>query len=236
VSTLGRYQKAGGFLQLLNLIETCGPTKREKFLQMIREEDARWAIALEKKMITIEMIWTWPDEILAEVIGGLQDLTVAVILHGVDEQVKNRIYSTFSHTQKRKIEDLAATQKPTVGEISTMLLKVLVEVRAKISDGKLRLEQISHDLIIEDDIEENLRKGAPLSSPTPAPHMHIVSEPIDSHKPLYSPAGDSVAHDVSAEEIASLKKRLATMTHENQTLRHEVHELRSKLEQIRKIA
>ena len=39
MSMIDRYKKKGGFLQLLNLLETTGGEKREKFLKMIAEEN-----------------------------------------------------------------------------------------------------------------------------------------------------------------------------------------------------
>ena len=39
MSTLSRYQKSGGFIQLVQLIETCGKQKQDNFLSMIEKEE-----------------------------------------------------------------------------------------------------------------------------------------------------------------------------------------------------
>jgi len=42
MSSIQRYKKPGGFLQLLSLIETFGGQKREKFIEMVDAESHVW--------------------------------------------------------------------------------------------------------------------------------------------------------------------------------------------------
>ena len=66
MAMLDRYKKTGGFNQLLTLLETCGPQKKVKFLEIIRLEDPRWADALEAKMIDLKRFLKWNDSAIAE--------------------------------------------------------------------------------------------------------------------------------------------------------------------------
>jgi flagellar motor switch protein FliG len=59
MSSISRYKKAGGFIQLVSLIETFGAPKREKFIEMIDAESPVWAKALRDKMLSIERIFSW---------------------------------------------------------------------------------------------------------------------------------------------------------------------------------
>ena len=67
MSMLSRYKRAGGFVQLLSLIETSGPSKREKFLEIIRGESSSWGEAIERHSLSIDRIFSWPDEVITEI-------------------------------------------------------------------------------------------------------------------------------------------------------------------------
>lgn len=242
---LDRYRKPGGFLQLLNLIETCGQTKQEKFLEMIRLEDARWAEMLIKKMLTMKIILSWSPETLAEVFGNLNDLTIAVILHGLAPADKEKVYKTFSSSKKRKVESQTETHQPTPAEISTMFMKVLAEVRKMISDGRLRMDKIDPNLVIEDDIEEKLKR-APGSSATPSEnevvavdgsilHFEIPTQESQEQQHHESRSHESEKPGENKDELTNLRQKVVTLNQENQSLKQEVTKLKSKIEQIRKI-
>src|SRR4051812_48060394 len=98
---LDRYKKPGGFVQLLTLLETTPEPKREKFLALIKEEDAYWAEAVKKRLLNLRRILSWNPETLAEIVGNLQDLTLAIALHGLSEADRQLIYSHFSHGKRR---------------------------------------------------------------------------------------------------------------------------------------
>ncbi len=106
MAMLTRYQKSGGFIQILQLIETCGKQKQENFLQMIEKEDPRWATAIKDKMLTIEKIFSWENAVLNEVAGRLQELTLATAMHGLKPEENARLLSTYTHSQRRNIESV----------------------------------------------------------------------------------------------------------------------------------
>src|SRR6185312_10872527 len=89
-----RYQRAGGFVQLLQLIETCGKQKQDTFLNMIESEDPRWAKAVRDKMLTIERIFGWDDNPLSEVFSRLPVLTIATAMHGLSQEQSARFLKT----------------------------------------------------------------------------------------------------------------------------------------------
>ena len=155
---LDQYRKPGGFLQLLNLIETCGPKKQEKFLEMIETEDHRWSEAIRRKMLTVEKIFSWDEQTLSDVVAQLQELNLSVALYGLAEDVVVKVKKHLPHLFQRKLQDLKEIQNPNVSEISSALMKIISEVRSMINRGTLHLERVAPELAVESDIEEILSK------------------------------------------------------------------------------
>ena len=229
MGTLDRYQKSGGFLQLLQLIETCGPQKQEKFLSMVKEEDPRWSEAIQKKLLTMDKIMTWSDEVISEIAGSLQELTLAIAFHGLRPEDRQRFYRTFSFSQRRKIDDLFETNKPSPADISAAYIKILVEVRKLMHEGALRADKVDPEVFVPDGIEDALRKGADMSSAKPV--LAAVASPAAEKHVLESPkqAGSGGA---DPEELRTIRKKLIVLSEENNSLKQDIQNLNAKIEQI----
>ncbi|OFZ18212.1 MAG: hypothetical protein A2Z20_11860 [Bdellovibrionales bacterium RBG_16_40_8] len=232
---LSRYQKHGGFIQLVQLIETCGKQKQDKFIEIIEKEDPNWAVAIREKMLTIEKIMSWDNTILAEIAGRLQQLTIAIAMHGLNPESIERILSIFTHSQRRNIEDLYSSNKPNSGEISAAFLKILQETRSMISNGYLRAEKFAPELTIPEEYEDKL--GKYIQSPS-----EIVRQPAEKSKEkspgiaIVTATATASTNKSDTKEIDILRTQLLTMQKENQQLRSELRILREKMLQIRKIA
>lgn len=260
---LDRYRKPGGFVQLLALIETCHQTKQEKLLEIIAQEDVRWSDTVRAKMLSIDRIYSWNNETLAEIFGTLQDLTVAVALSAAAPEFKTRVTGFFTNGRIRKIEDLLTSKGPTPAEVAATHMKIVETVRKMGSDGFLRFEKIDPMLVVGDDIDETLshapmagdssKKATPSKTPQPGStsnrllhaysHMseHMAAAQVDAmggvSPGVQQPAqhgGDS--NESRLMELQTLKKRVADLSKENATLRHELSLAKSKLDQIKKIA
>lgn len=216
MSMIDRYKKKGGFIQLLNLMETCGTQKQEKFLKMIEEEDMSWAEAVKTKMLSVKRIFSWDDNTVAEIVGTLNDMTISLTIFGVEPEIKEKILKTFNHSRKRKIEEDMAERKPTPAEISTAFVQVLTQVRKMISDGFLYLEKIDPVLVVNSEFEDQLLSGN-FGSGT------VKSTSIDMSA-------------VQGSKDEELKKKLIDLKSENDSLREKLSQAESKLSQIRKIA
>ena len=227
MSMLSRYQKAGGFMQLLQLIETTGKQKQENFLNIIEKEDARWASAIKEKMLTMEKILAWEDSILAEIAARLQMLTLATALHGLKQEDCDRLLKTMSHSQKRNIDDLKKSKAPNPAEISAAFLKILQETRSMITQGYIKLEKFAPHMAIPEDVEENLKSSfSPPAQPAETPAAELVF-----NVPTQHPSGGN-----DNQELNTLKSKMTVLNNENNQLKAEVKILRDKLAQIRKIA
>lgn len=241
MALLDRYRKSGGFIQLLTLLETCGLAKQERFLEIIRNEDARWADAIRSRMLDMDKIYGWNQETLTEVIGTLQDLTIAVALHAASQETRAKIEATFSHSRKRKIDDIFETTSPSPLEISATHMKIIETVRKMAHEGLLRFEKIDPSLMIEEEIEDKLSK---MPEPASASDQKSKSTVTDSATAMATTMTTTAVTATEASgdetpnvlEIQSLKKRIAEVSKENATLRHELSVAKAKLDQIKKIA
>lgn len=237
MSSLQRYKKAGGFVQLLSLIETFGPQKKEKFLEMIDAENAVWAKALRDKMLTLERIFKWPDQVCIEVFKSLPVRQMALALQGLKDEQKTRMLAFFSASEKRKMDDFLLESQPKPEDIAQNMVKVIEQTRKMMNQGDLRAEKFDEGLLIPEDIESKLEgQGAHALAEKLVEHPSIVGKevttPHEDHHPASAPAPATTA----TLEVAQLQRSLSLVLKENKTLKDEVRVLREKLETIRRIA
>lgn len=229
MAMLTRYQKPGGFLQLLKIIETCGRQKQDNFLGLIEGEDSRWADAVRMKMLTMEKILSWPNDALAEVASRLKEVTLATALHGLDAQNWEKLSSTFSHSQKRRIEDMKNEKTPTDAELISANLKMIEEVRALIIEGYIRIEKFAPELVIDDKIEEKLKTA----QFTPSSY---TEEAKNEDVPNMDAFGSSSAPEAASADVSQMLMKMKNLQKENQVLKNENKALKEKLGNIRKMA
>lgn len=259
MSLLERYKKPGGFNQLLTLLETCGPAKKEKFLKMISEESLDWFNALKTRILSLEIILNWPQEYITELTSRAQPITIAAISKGSlsEEQIKKLIHG-LSHGQLAKIREISENKNFTTNEISSSVEKFLGEVRTHIAHGVIKLEKFAPDLVVSSEIEELLaKKGIPSNSieksslrpeseiDTSSTDLHSVSSTVHSRSGDDRNSGSSISASsalnhttifVGSDEMGQIKKINQQLTHEIQILKQENRILKDKLEKIRKIA
>lgn len=242
MAMLDRYKKTGGFNQLLTLLETCGTQKRVKFLEIIRQEDARWADALVAKLIDFQRFLSWPDAAIAEVTGAMLEINVASVISSLDETQQARLLATLPHIKRRKVEDLLTTQKPSPGEVATSLNKMYETIRKLASDGILRLDKVDPSAYVDSDIEDRLKQGKDIfgvisladsiqDAPFENPQLSIVRTLGGDAKQADTRDSKNLEY-----EIVNLKKKLIVLQQENASLRQELATANGKLDQIRKLS
>lgn len=230
MSMLSRYKKQGGFLQLLNVIETCGPTKQENFMKLIEAEDPRWAEAIRAKMITIKKVFSWDDNSVAEIVARLNDLTVATLSCGVDDAAKEKMFKMIDHGRKRKLDDILAAKKPTPGEISTIMMQTLTEIRKMVEQGYLYLEKIDPNLVVDKNIEDKLNNST----------LYELNADGKSNGHAATHGANAMVQELrtgaTSAEIEAVKKKMQLLVSENNHLKEKLLTVENKLAQIRKIA
>ena len=253
MAMLDRYKKTGGFNQLLTLLETCGTQKKQKFLEIIRMEDPRWADALEAKVISLERFFKWSDSAVAEVTGAMLEINVATILTAMPEH-SERIMATLPSSKRRRVQEVADASKPTPAEVATSVNKLFETIRRLTHEGTIRLDKVDPDMFVAEDIEDRLKTGKPISGvisaadslakmvnslpatkPTDTPHLQIVTSmtPTQAAPPAAANGRDPT---VSEQENVLLKKRLLLLQEENDALRQDLVNIQARLDQIRKLA
>lgn len=236
MSTIDRYRKSGGFNQLLLLLETCGPQKQQKLLEIIAQEDSFWYEILRKKMLSIERILGWSDQIVLEIFSHQYDLTLGVFFHGQKPEVKNRIMKLLPKSRYIKIEDAYTTKAPNSGEIATMNMKIIEFTRQKIASREFKVSEFDPELDIPDNIEEKLNQktkdnvSLPKADETAGVVMQIRPVTTESMQ-LQTPPTNRVGGDNS-----EILRKVQDLQKENATLKHELRIALGKLDQIRKIA
>lgn len=225
---LDRYKKKGGFVQLLQLIETSSKTKQEQFLALIAQESPIWEETLRKKWITIDKIFNWNPVYLSEIFSRIQILTLASAFQGYSDDKLAIIFNAISATDLRKFQMTLQEINPNPAEKITSQMKILSETRALIAKGIIKLEKLDQDLIIPENIEEKLAESG-YSATVNAP-------PVQAEKELSFESKSDSKIDTSKEEIDFLRKKVNQLVNENNLLKHELSVFRNKIEQIKKIA
>lgn len=235
---LERYKKNGGFVQLLNLLETCGQAKREKFLSMILEENPTWHDALKQRILNMDRILAWPPEILAEVTSRSLPITLAAIAKGLSPEQSKHFFTGLSHSHISKIREVSENKAFSPPEINSSVDKFLGETRNHIQQGVIKLEKFAPDLAVPEKIEEMLDKMS-LSMP-PLPDPEILGTPATPRTAAPSKAAASAIPSVASNNdeaaVLLLRKQMAQMQQELQALKQENGVLKDKLERIKKIA
>lgn len=230
---LRRYQKPGGFLQLVQLIETCNPQKQQQLLSSIEKESPVWAQEVKNKVLTIEKIFNWNEQTLAELISRVQELTLSIAVHGLDPAVWERVSKTLSHGQLRRIDDLSKTKKPTPAEISTAFMKIITEIREMISLGYIQLAKVDPHLHIDEDIEERLSKsGSGILN-----NLNLNNSSGTTNITASPPQGATQSTHSSTDnslEATRLRKENMDLRREIQNMTNEINQLRTIIAQIKR--
>lgn len=150
MSMLVRYKKTGGFQQLLTLIETCAPAKRDHLMKVIQSEDPGWAALLKAKMLTIDKFFSWDPIYIAEITSEMPSRILAAALIGLPADTVARATHTMEHMKKREIEALIQELTANTGEIETARMKLLARVRELERDKRIDLSKIDPAVSVRD--------------------------------------------------------------------------------------
>lgn len=227
MSMIERYRKPGGFVQLLNLLETTGKEKQEKFLKMISEESPIWETEVRKRLLTMEKVLSWNPTYLAEIFPRIQTIQLAMIAAGIPPEKLEAFMNVLNFKERRQVEDILKEKKPNAGEVTSGIMKLFAEIRKMESEGTLKFDKFDPDMTIPEDIEEKLGKGFAI---------HVSPKELEETVQAQQLAGGPTIPSNVLEELAGLRKKLVSMTQENQKLNADNKVMKEKLDQIKKIA
>ncbi len=220
---IDRYKKRGGFVQLVQLIETTSSPKKEQFLKMIADENPTWEAAVKQRLITLERMTKWNAAILMEFLPSISHMAIACAVHPLTEEQRTFFLSTLSFGDRKKVEDIIKEHKPNSGEVASSQMKIIGEVRKLAANGKLKFEKFDMELHIPEDIEEDLKSGGGVGGGSAAADI------LADIKPAAAGGGSAAAN----EEAAALRRKLVALTQENSRLMKENKDVKDKLEAIK---
>jgi hypothetical protein len=219
---IDRYKKRGGFIQLLQLMETMGAVKREQFLKAIADESPTWEAAIKKRMLSIERMLTWNGSFLMEFVPQVPHMAIACAIHPLPPEKRSIFLSALAFGDRRKVEEILNSHVPNAGEIISSQMKMISEVRHMVSIGKMKFEKFDPELVIDEDIEEKLKSGS---------FIELVDDHVAEMEAAGNiPAGVSAA---SKEELTALRRKIVALTQENSHLLRENKEMKDRLEAIK---
>lgn len=249
MSTLDRYKKKGGFVQLLAVLEGSTQQKRDQFFGLIGQESKLWEDTLRKKMVSLDKILAWPPEHITDVFVNLPHLTTAMVFHGYPQDKIDFYLKYFSPADKRKVMELMKEKAPTAGEKAACVGRVLADVRQQISKGTLKVEKWDPEMAIDEDIEHHLDQGGATGAKKKTEDKSesgpsLVSASSSSFENEDDGSNESglrfelpSKNDVSnVHDLEMMKKKYQQLSKENDALKYENSMLKSKLDQIRRIA
>ena len=153
MSTLKRYRKAGGFKQLLNLIESSTSAKKEQLLKLISVEDKRWAAEIEKRMLTLTKVLSWKLEAIEKVLLLIPEQTWPKALFHLPEAERQKWFVDLIKFQpqnkQKQLQDYFSSLKPSSGEVEAAQLLIIKKIREMQLAGDFRPEHFDPNLSLE---------------------------------------------------------------------------------------
>lgn len=224
-----RYKKSGGFIQLLQVIETCGPKKREQFMKIINEETPRWGEAIIAKMLSFEKILSWKPEAIMEITAQMNPLAFGTALKSLPQEKFDEFAAKLGPQERRKFEQLYKEGTPAPNEISACLVKVINETRLLFAAGTLKFDKIDPDLAIPDEIESKLEKGS-LGGSSSSGGNHTADDVV---KEASASSGIQLGNP---NEVDSLRRKIVELNNVVLALKKDNTSMKDKLDKIKKIA
>jgi hypothetical protein len=219
MAMVDRYKKSGGFVQLLQVIETLGPKKQAQFMNIINEETPLWSAAIKSKMLTFDRIISWNSDALLEVIANVSSLAFVTALKSLSAEDYNLFCNKLSQVEKRKIELQYQDLNPDASQISSCVMKVVSEARNLFVNGTLKFEKVDIDLVIPENMEAVIEQSGSVSNAGSDSQVQASS------------VGGSGQND-----LEQLRKRYAELNQQLNLLKKENTAMKDKLDRIKKIA
>lgn len=205
-------------------------------MSMIEEEDATWARALTAKLLTVERIFTWPEDMISDIFRRLPLKNLGCVVKKASPSDAEKILKFMSHGEKRKLDDEMAGLNPKPEEVFATYVKVVEITRKMIKEGEIRVEKFDPAMVIPEGYESNLLNDDIGDEPTVKTTRKSleaqVSHAINNRpEPLHA-SGTSGG----AEDVVALQRMIQSLKNENRQLREELTAIRTRLDQIKKIA
>jgi len=149
MSVLQRYRKRGGFLKLLQLIETSSPEKQTTLLKVIEKEDKGWAESIREKSLTFDRFCSWKPETQYLVLTNLSLQYKYITLKKLPEAVYEGVKALMSPDERFSLEnDIGSIADPLEGEFLAAKARLFETIRELNEENVIVLSQIDPKLTV----------------------------------------------------------------------------------------
>ena len=147
---LAKYKKPGGFLQLIQLVEASPPSAQQKIMRMIAAEDPGWALLVQKKMLKVDRVLTWPTWVLEKVFSEIPTFQIAHILQAAQPHLRDRVYEVLGAKQAEVVKgELAKIPLPSEDQIHAAVIKLMQGIRSLEGRRLIRFEEFDESVLID---------------------------------------------------------------------------------------
>lgn len=150
MSTLARFRRSGGLMQLLQLIETSENEKQRHLLDLVGKEDPGWAHLIKKKSLSVKRILSWPEAVLSQILLQYPVSFAVSLSFVVDGEQFSKIERCLPRHQQRDFYRLRADHRPNQQERWTAQVKLIQIARELSNSGSIRLS--TFDPVLEIDM------------------------------------------------------------------------------------
>lgn len=150
---LNRYKKEGGFAQLMQLIESSDPQKQDSLLAVIEKENPKWAHLVRQRRLSLDIIFSWEDPILAEVISAIPDNNIAMLLHALNPTYEERVFALIGASKYRAMKTLKEEASPTGSQLEHLKYLVIETTRNLANENIIKFQDFAPQFLLTDPLE-----------------------------------------------------------------------------------
>ncbi|MBX3018905.1 MAG: hypothetical protein KF767_13525 [Bdellovibrionaceae bacterium] len=137
MSTLARFRKPKGLLQLVKLIETSEPEKRRQLLSLIAKEDPGWAHMVSVKSLSFEKVAAWPEPVLEKVFDQMPASLLTPLLQMAAPSYVPKLQACVPGRLQKEVDQLFRERRFTRDEKSVALNRLFTNIRELQDQGVL---------------------------------------------------------------------------------------------------
>jgi flagellar motor switch protein FliG len=140
-----RYKKSPtGFRQIVELIESTPPSRRQKMIDVGMKEDPEYTKRILRFVFAFEDILQMPDSELIEVLGVVPAQWMAYSIHDQTQEVQARFLSLSVPQRLIEIKEVLENSKVTPFQVSAGKVKMVEAARSLEKKGHIKTKAIPH--------------------------------------------------------------------------------------------
>lgn len=149
MSSIARFRRPGGLVQLILLLETSEKGKREELFEIVAKEDPGWAYYVQSKTLTVDRILGWPSPVLETIFIKLPLPFIAILSQMSDSDVQLKIENSINRTLIRDLIQIRTEKTFSAEHRFNVGVKLIQTVRELQSQGQLKFSTFDPGLEID---------------------------------------------------------------------------------------